>query len=113
MLAHRAAAVGDHGPDIRRQCPRRAVRSQSARSPQESRTHPSPANNDQPRNRRSSGCCRETPQVSGSVALNIRKYAVRAARLTPQAADFLDASVVAGLNIVVSGATQAGKARHT
>jgi pilus assembly protein CpaF len=29
--------------------------------------------------------------------------------LTPQAARFLEASVVAGLNIVVSGGTQAGK----
>ena len=54
----------------------------------------------------------------GFSAVNIRKFVVRAARLTdlvergtltPQAADFLDASVVAGLNIVVCGATQAGK----
>jgi pilus assembly protein CpaF len=52
------------------------------------------------------------------VAVNIRKFVVRATRLseladlgslTPQAAQFLEASVVAGLNIVVSGGTQAGK----
>jgi pilus assembly protein CpaF len=52
------------------------------------------------------------------VAVNVRKFVVRAGRLseladlgslTPQAARFLEASVVAGLNIVVSGGTQAGK----
>jgi pilus assembly protein CpaF len=52
------------------------------------------------------------------VAVNICKFVVRATRLsepadlgslTPQAARFLEASVVAGLNIVVSGGTQAGK----
>jgi pilus assembly protein CpaF len=52
------------------------------------------------------------------VAVNIRKFVVRAARLseladlgslTLQAAKFLEASVVAGLNIIVSGGTQAGK----
>lgn len=51
-------------------------------------------------------------------AVNIRKFVVRAHRLsdlvrngslTAQAAAFLDASVKAGLNILVSGATQAGK----
>ena len=51
-------------------------------------------------------------------ALNVRKFTVRASRLgdlvrlgtvTPQAAAFLEASVVAGLNILVSGGTQAGK----
>lgn len=51
-------------------------------------------------------------------AVNIRKYVVRASRLddlvalgslTPQAARFLTASVVAGLNVLVSGPTQAGK----
>jgi pilus assembly protein CpaF len=51
-------------------------------------------------------------------AVNIRKYVVRASRLddlvalgslTPQAARFLSAAVAAGLNILVSGATQAGK----
>ena len=51
-------------------------------------------------------------------AVNIRKYIVRATRvgdlvalgsLSTQAAAFLDAAVVAGLNILVSGATQAGK----
>ena len=51
-------------------------------------------------------------------AVNIRKHSSRASRtadlvrlgsLTPRAAAFLDASVQAGLNILVSGATQAGK----
>jgi pilus assembly protein CpaF len=54
----------------------------------------------------------------GFSAVNIRKFVVRAARLdelvdlgslTPQAARFLHAAVVSGLNILVSGATQAGK----
>ena len=54
----------------------------------------------------------------GFSAVNIRKFVVRAARLhdlvalgslTDQAATFLDASVRAGLNILVAGATQAGK----
>jgi pilus assembly protein CpaF len=54
----------------------------------------------------------------GFSAVNIRKFVVRAARLhdlvglgslTDQAAAFLDASVRAGMNIVVAGATQAGK----
>ncbi len=54
----------------------------------------------------------------GFSAVNIRKFVVRASRLselvelgtlTPQAAAFLDACVVAGLNIVVAGGTQAGK----
>lgn len=51
-------------------------------------------------------------------AVNIRKYIVRASHLTDlvalgsltsEAAAFLDAAVVSGLNILVSGATQAGK----
>jgi pilus assembly protein CpaF len=51
-------------------------------------------------------------------AVNIRKFVVRAARLDElvsigtlpaEAAAFLDAAVVAGLNIIVSGGTQAGK----
>ncbi|WP_154793156.1 CpaF family protein [Occultella kanbiaonis] len=51
-------------------------------------------------------------------AINIRKYVVRAKRvadlvslgsLTAEAATFLEAAVVSGLNILVSGATQAGK----
>lgn len=51
-------------------------------------------------------------------AVNIRKFTVRASSLadlvrlgtvSPQAADFLDAAVVSGLNILVSGGTQAGK----
>lgn len=51
-------------------------------------------------------------------AVNIRKHVVRAAHLddlvglgslTPHAAAFLHASVRAGLNVLVSGATQAGK----
>lgn len=51
-------------------------------------------------------------------AVNIRKFVVRADRLddlvtlgslTPRAAAFLEASVSAGLNVLVSGGTQAGK----
>ena len=51
-------------------------------------------------------------------AVNIRKHVVRASRLedlvvlgslTPHAAAFLDAAVAVGLNILVAGATQAGK----
>lgn len=51
-------------------------------------------------------------------AVNIRKYVVRASRLsqlvelgslTEQAARFLEAAVLAGLNVVVAGGTQAGK----
>ena len=51
-------------------------------------------------------------------AVNIRKFVARASRLedlvalgslTPAAAAFLDAAVAAGLNVVVSGGTQAGK----
>ena len=54
----------------------------------------------------------------GFSAVNIRKFVVRASRmhdlvelgsLTTQAASFLDASVRAGLNVVVAGGTQAGK----
>src|SRR3954469_10046137 len=54
----------------------------------------------------------------GFSAVNIRKFIVRAARLhdlvglgslTPAAAAFLDASVRAGLNVLVAGGTQAGK----
>lgn len=54
----------------------------------------------------------------GFSAVNIRKFVSRAATLDdlislgtldPLAADFLAASVLAGLNIVVSGGTQAGK----
>jgi pilus assembly protein CpaF len=54
----------------------------------------------------------------GFSAVNIRKFVVKASRLqelvelgtvTSQAAAFLDACVVAGLNIVVAGGTQAGK----
>ena len=54
----------------------------------------------------------------GFSAVNIRKFVVRASRLTDlvslgslseQAAHFLDAAVRAGLNIVVAGGTQAGK----
>ncbi len=56
--------------------------------------------------------------VRGYVAVNIRKFVVKASRLddlvelgtlTSAAARFLDACVVAGLNIIVSGGTQAGK----
>jgi pilus assembly protein CpaF len=51
-------------------------------------------------------------------AVNVRKFVVRASRLeelvgigtvTAQAAAFLDAAVAAGLNVLVSGGTQAGK----
>ena len=54
----------------------------------------------------------------GFSAVNIRKFVVKASRLselielgtlTAQAAAFLDACVVAGLNIIVAGGTQAGK----
>jgi pilus assembly protein CpaF len=54
----------------------------------------------------------------GFSAVNIRKFVVRAAHLdelvelgslTPQAARFLHAAVVSGLNILVAGGTQAGK----
>jgi pilus assembly protein CpaF len=51
-------------------------------------------------------------------AVNIRKFVVRASHLddlvdlgtlTPQAAGFLEACVVSGLNVLVAGGTQAGK----
>jgi pilus assembly protein CpaF len=54
----------------------------------------------------------------GFSAVNIRKFVLRAARLrdlvelgslTPGAASFLEASVRAGLNVLVAGGTQAGK----
>jgi len=54
----------------------------------------------------------------GFSAVNIRKFVLRAGRLsqlvelgslTPPAAAFLEASVRAGLNILVAGSTQAGK----
>jgi len=50
-------------------------------------------------------------------AVNIRKFVVRAAKLhdlvglgtlTAQAAQFLEAVVLSGLNVVVAGGTQAG-----
>ncbi len=53
------------------------------------------------------------------MAVNIRKFAIglrvagrswsRAGSLTEQAARFLEASVAAGLNVLVAGGTQAGK----
>nr|NLD39988.1 CpaF family protein [Actinomycetales bacterium] len=59
------------------------------------------------------------PPVTGAYwSVNIRKFIarmrslsdlVRAGSLTQEVADFLHAAVVAGLNILVSGATQAGK----
>jgi pilus assembly protein CpaF len=59
------------------------------------------------------------PDITASHwAVNIRKFTARASRLehlvelgslTPQAARFLGAAVSSGLNILVSGATQAGK----
>jgi len=54
----------------------------------------------------------------GFSAVNIRKFVVRASRLgdlvslgsvSEQAAGFLEAAVVAGLNVVVAGGTQTGK----
>ena len=54
----------------------------------------------------------------GFSAVNIRKFVVRAARLddlvglgsmSAPAARFLDAAIVSGLNVLVSGGTQAGK----
>jgi pilus assembly protein CpaF len=54
----------------------------------------------------------------GFSAVNIRKFVLRAARLhdlvelgslTPRAAAFLEASIRAGLNVLVAGGTQAGK----
>ena len=54
----------------------------------------------------------------GFSAVNIRKFVVRAVRLdelvelgslTPQAARFLHAAVVSGLNVLVAGGTQTGK----
>jgi hypothetical protein len=54
-------------------------------------------------------------------AVNVRRHVLPASRLddlvaigtlTPGAARFLEASVVAGLNIVVAGGTQAGKTTH-
>lgn len=56
--------------------------------------------------------------TGGGMAVNIRKHVVRArsladmvrlGSLTAQAATFLDAAVRAGLNVLVSGQTQAGK----
>lgn len=58
------------------------------------------------------------PDVTRDWAVNIRKYIVRAdhlgdlvrvGTLSPQAAQFLSAAVQVGLNVIVSGATQAGK----
>lgn len=58
------------------------------------------------------------PIAHGFTAVNIRKHTMRAARLgdlvalntlTEQAAAFLEASVRAGLNILIVGGTQAGK----
>lgn len=59
------------------------------------------------------------PDVTAKhAAVNIRKFVVRASRLdelvqlgtlTGQAAEFLSAAVTAGLNVLVSGGTQAGK----
>lgn len=58
------------------------------------------------------------PITRGHMAVNIRKFViglrsleqlVAAGSLTPQVHRFLDASVTAGLNVLVSGGTQAGK----
>ncbi len=57
----------------------------------------------------------------GFSAVNIRKFVLRAARLsdlvelgslTPSAAAFLEASVKAGLNILIAGGTQPGVNKH-
>ncbi len=57
-------------------------------------------------------------QVSRRQSDYIRKFVLRAARLgdlvglgslTPAAARFLDAAVLAGLNMIVAGGTQAGE----
>ena len=51
-------------------------------------------------------------------SVNIRKFALSAnsldelvglGTLTPQAARFLEAAIIAGLNVIVAGGTQAGK----
>lgn len=56
--------------------------------------------------------------TGGAVVVNLRKHTMAATRLedlvelgslTPQAATFLEASIRAGLNVLVAGATQAGK----
>jgi pilus assembly protein CpaF len=56
--------------------------------------------------------------VGNTYAVNIRNFMLRAARLqdlvdlgslSPRAAAFLEASVRAGLNILVAGGTKAGK----
>ncbi len=58
------------------------------------------------------------PITRGHMAVNIRKFViglrsleqlVAAGSMTPQVHRFLDASVTAGLNVLVSGGTQAGK----
>lgn len=60
----------------------------------------------------------QTRRPDGVPSVNIRKFVLRAGRLaelvelgslTPPAAAFLEASVRAGLNILVAGGTQAGK----
>ena len=57
-------------------------------------------------------------QVSGGSLQHVRKFVVKATHLddlvglgtlTATAARFLDACVVAGLNVLVAGGTQAGK----
>lgn len=58
------------------------------------------------------------PDITANWCVNIRKFVAKATRLedmvalgslTPHAARFLDAAVASGLNVLVSGATQAGK----
>ena len=58
------------------------------------------------------------PDITRAWSVNIRKFVVRArdlselvalGTLTPHAARFLEASVAAGLNVIVAGGTQAGK----
>jgi len=75
------------------------------------------ANNRQRGSSRSGVESKVSTQVDGLAPDNIRKFVARAHSLVelvdlqtlpPHAAEFLHASVVAGLNIVVSGGTQAG-----
>uniref|UniRef100_UPI0030F376C0 CpaF family protein n=1 Tax=Nocardioides sp. GXZ039 TaxID=3136018 RepID=UPI0030F376C0 len=67
---------------------------------------------------RSAAHSRRRPKTSGTQAAYIRKFVLRAGRLdelvelgslSQRAAAFLEASVRAGLNIMVAGGTQAGK----
>jgi pilus assembly protein CpaF len=76
------------------------------------------ANDCQRRITRSGGARAESVQVIAPASVNIRKFVVRATHLddvvalgtlSPTAARFLGAAVSSGLNVLVSGGTQAGK----